>query len=173
MSNRTIDRLTPEGKRLLRQLKKLSQHKVRIGYQAGRVTQEVTDSEGNVTATVDICDIAAWNELGTSTIPSRPFLRKSVDDNKDKIARFARSLKKDVQNGVPPEAILTKIGLFQKRLIQQKIDEGTAAFKPNAPSTIAAKKRKGKWNKKPVGEPKPLVDEGTMRKSVNFVIEKR
>ena len=73
------DRLTPEGKKFYDELKKLKEQEVFIGYQSG----EVTDDRG-----VDMAQIAMFNELGTSSSPSRPFLRQTVDDNKDKIIKM-------------------------------------------------------------------------------------
>lgn len=142
---------TAAGKKFEKMLNELSQLQVRIGYQKGNAT----DDDGT-----DYCDIAAWNELGTEHTPSRPFLRKSVDENEAKINAFLQSQKADLVKGVPAEQILKKIGIFQKDLIQEKITEGSYA--PNAPSTIARK-----------GSSKPLIDTGKMRQSVNYVIQKK
>ena len=79
------DRLTPEGEKFFRQIDELQDKEVFVGFQAGKVT----DDRG-----VDMAQIAMWNELGTSTAPSRPFLRKSVDENADPInAMCAQQLK--------------------------------------------------------------------------------
>jgi hypothetical protein len=175
MAPRTIDRLTPEGKRFLKELKELQNLRVKIGYQRGKKHK----AKGNEDE-VDLVDIAAWNDLGTSRAPSRPFLRKSVDDNMDKIQKFGLRAKRDLLTGASAKHVLLRIGLHQKALVQKKIDEGP--WIPNAPSTIRAKLRKGRWNKLnrrrakqglPALTPKPLIDEGTMRKEVMVVVEKR
>lgn len=70
------DRLTPEGQRFFAEIEKLKEQQVFVGFQAG----QVADDRG-----VDMAQIAMFNELGTSTAPSRPFLRMSVDENEDKI----------------------------------------------------------------------------------------
>ena len=101
------DRLTPEGEKFFRQIDELQDKEVFVGFQAGKVT----DDRG-----VDMAQIAMWNELGTSTAPSRPFLRKSVDENAD----------------------LKQIGVFGVGLVQEKIESGS--YEPNAPSTIRKKK---------------------------------
>ena len=145
------DRITPEGRRFLGQIEQLKKLQVQVGFQAGAAA----DEDG-----VDIANIAMWNELGTSRSPARPFMRKSVDENKDKIkAMCARQLKRLAQ-GASAEDILEKIGVFQKGLIQRKIVDGT--FEPNAPSTIRKK-----------GSSRPLIDTGRMRQSVNFVIRRK
>lgn len=151
MSVKVTDKVTADGKKLQKILKELADKEVRVGFQQGKATEE----DGT-----DVCDIAAWNELGTVNMPSRPFLRMSVDDNSDKINSFMSAQKRSIINGEPAERILKKIGIFQKDLIQEKITEGS--FAPNAPSTIKAK-----------GSSKPLIDTGRMRQSVNFEIKQK
>lgn len=145
------DRMTAEGRRFQKMLEELAEKEVRIGFQHGEATEE----DGT-----DICDVAAWNELGTERMPSRPFLRKSVDENGERINSFLRSKKDDIVRGVPAERILNEIGIFQKDLIQEKITEGS--FEPNKESTVRKK-----------GSSKPLIDTGRMRQSVNYVIQKK
>ncbi len=151
MASRIRDTLTPEGQQFYRMLEELADKEVRIGFQHGEA------SENNGT---DICDIAAWNELGTEHIPSRPFLRKSVDENEGKINQFLQAEVQSLANGKTAEALLNEIGNFQKSLVQEKITEGT--FAPNAEQTIRRK-----------GSSKPLIDTGRMRQSVNYVIKRK
>ena len=143
--------MTADGKKLQKMLKELAEKEVRVGFQAGKATEE----DGT-----DICDIAAWNELGTVHIPARPFLRQSVADNVSKINSFLQSKKKDLVRGVSAEQVLKEIGIFQKDLIQEKITEGN--FTPNAESTVKKK-----------GSSKPLIDTGRMRQSVNYEIKSK
>lgn len=145
------DRVTGEGRNFQKMLKDLAELEVRVGFQHGKATED----DGT-----DICDIAAWNELGTSHMPSRPFLRQSVDENEGKINSFLQSKKADLVRGVPAEQILKEIGIFQKDLIQEKITNGS--FAPNAESTVRRK-----------GSSKPLIDTGRMRQSVNYEIKKK
>ena len=125
MGAKVKDKMTPEGIKFQRMLKELADKEVRIGFQHGKATEE----DGT-----DVCDVAAWNELGTVNMPSRPFLRKSVDENEGKINSFLQSKKKDLVRGVSAEQVLKEIGIFQKDLIQEKITEGS--FAPNAESTV-------------------------------------
>ena len=146
------DRLTPEGRRFLAELEKMKRLEVRVGYQAG----EATDDEG-----VDMCDIALWNELGTSgahPIPARPFLRQSVDGNEDKIRAHCAQQARAIARGGTAEEALKKIGIHMKGIIQKTIKEGS--FVPNAPSTIRKK-----------GSDKPQIDTGRLRQSVNYHIK--
>ena len=151
MGVKVTDRMTADGKKLQEMLKVLAEKEVRVGFQAGKATEE----DGT-----DICDIAVWNELGTVHIPARPFLRQSVDDNVSKINSFLQSKKKDLVRGVSAEQVLKEIGIFQKDLIQEKITEGN--FAPNAESTVKKK-----------GSSKPLIDTGRMRQSVNYEIKSK
>lgn len=152
MAAQAKDKLTPDGEKFYAEIEKLKKLQVRVGFQQGTAQEE----DGT-----DICDVAMWNELGTSSTPSRPFLAMSVDDNADKINAFLKAqLKLLAQGRTTAEGILKAIGVFQKGLIQEKIKSGD--FEPNAPSTIAKK-----------GSDKPLIDTGTMRQSVNFAVTKK
>lgn len=151
MAQRGHDRLTSEGERFYAAIDELKSLEVHVGFQAGRAAED----DG-----VDIANVAMWNELGTSTAPARPFLRKSVDENTDKIkAMCARQLRRLAQ-GASAEDILKKLGEFQVERIQRKISDGS--FEPNAESTIRKKKSS-----------KPLIDSGKMRQSVHFVIREK
>ena len=143
------DTVTPEGKRFQKLLKELASKQVRTGFQAGK-----KEKNG-----ADICDVAAFNEFGTVDIPSRPFIRNSVDNHEEEITSFVqREIAKCIRGGQSAESALKRIGVFQKSLIQREITEGS--FVPNAPSTIRKKKSS-----------KPLIDTGRMRQSVNYEIK--
>ena len=145
------DRITPEGERFYAMLRELAGKEVRIGFQAG----EATDENG-----VDMCDIAAWNELGTENIPARPFLRQSSDEHQYEIKAFSARAAKEMIHGGTAEQCLDKIGVKMKGIVQKTIRDGD--FVPNAPSTVRRK-----------GSSKPLIDTGRMRQSVNYVIRRK
>ena len=143
--------MTAEGRRFQQMLRELATLEVKIGFQNG----EAKEDDGT-----DVCDVAAWNELGTEHMPSRPFLRKSIDENEEKIVNFMKSQKGNMLNGASAEQVLKEIGIFQKDLVQEKITNGS--FEPNAEST-----------KRKKGSSKPLIDTGRMRQSVNYVIKQK
>lgn len=148
MAANVKDKLTPEGKRFLEAIKEIADLEVRIGFQAGEA-----EHDG-----VDLCEIAAYNELGTVHIPSRPFIRDSVDNHMDEIsANIAEWCRKIVRGEMQAHEMMMNIGMMQKGLIQQSIAEG--GFEPNSPETIRRK-----------GSDMPLVDSGQMRQSVNYLI---
>lgn len=145
------DRLTPEGRRFYAEMEKLRSKRVFVGFQAGKVT----DDRG-----VDMAQIAMFNELGTSDIPARPFLRQTMEDHKDDIKAFCGEKVQGITEGGTAEDALKQLGVYGKGLVQAKIKDG--AWKPNAPSTIKKKK-----------SDKPLIDTGKMRQSVNYVIKQK
>lgn len=151
MSASSWDRITPEGQKFFAEIDKLKELEVFVGYQSG----DGSDENG-----VDIAQIAMWNEIGTSNMPSRPFLRKSVDENADKINAQCGKALKAVVTGGGAEQTLKQLGVFAVALVQAKIRDGSYA--PNAPSTIAKK-----------GSDKPLIDTGRMRQSTKYVIRKK
>lgn len=149
------DRLTAQGRKFYAQIDKLQENQVFIGYQQGKAKHK--DGDGTE---VDMADIAMFNELGTSTSPSRPFLRTTVEKNEEKINQMCEQVAKAIANGGTAEDALKKLGAFGVSLVQETIGSGT--FTPNAPSTIKAK-----------GSDKPLIDTGQMRQSVHYVIKSK
>lgn len=143
------DRLTPEGKKFYAEIEKLKDNEVFIGFQSGHATHE---------GGVDMAEIAAFNELGTSTSPSRPFLRQTVEKNEDKISAMCERAAKQLAAGGSAEQGLKQLGAFGVSLVQETIVSGN--FTPNAPATVKAK-----------GSDKPLIDTGQMRQSVHYVIK--
>ena len=149
MVAKTTDRMTKEGEKLMRELETLKRTQVRVGFRQGEAQEE----NG-----VEIVDVAMWNELGTSSTPSRPFMRDSVDKHIDAIQDFCMKQGKQVVEGkITAQQCLNAIGVYQKGLVQTEIRDGE--FEPNAPSTIKKK-----------GSDHPLIDTGTMRQSVSYVI---
>jgi len=152
------DMITKDGARFRKEMKKLKDLQVRVGFQRGNGKAKNHDGSESE---VDICDVAMFNELGTSTSPSRPFMRQSVDNNAGKINSFLKNQIQRIKNGeTDAEGVMKAIGTFQKGLVQKTIRDGD--FEPNAPSTVKKK-----------GSSKPLIDTGQMRQSVNFVICKK
>ena len=143
---------TQAGKKLEQELKKLGQLEICAGFQHGKVAED----DG-----ADVCDVAAWNEFGTVSIPARPFMREGIDRNVDGISDMLKSEGQALMNGQSSAEHLTKtLGLKMKDVIQGSITEGT--WTPNAPSTISHKKSS-----------KPLIDTGRMRQSVEYIIRQK
>lgn len=152
---KVTDNWTPEGRRLMKELRELERLEVRIGYQRGTLSGDPDDS-----SRADLVDIAMWNEFGTVNIPSRPFMRDSVDKHEAAINHMLTAQKDALLHGATAREILNTAGLFQQDLIQTEIEQGD--FVANAKLTIRRK-----------GSDKPLIDTGTMKNSVHYQIVKK
>ena len=174
------DKITPEGKRLFKELQKLMGLQVQVGFTveaAGQGKHHEAVSADNYDDGTTIAEVAAWNEFGTYNIPERPFIRQSVDKNEAAIkAMCAAQLKAIVEGKADADKAIRAVGALQVGLMQHEIISGN--FEENAPITI-----KGGWmrNQKS-GKPfyvkgkessTPLVDTGRMRQSIHYVVKPR
>lgn len=82
---------------------------------------------------MNVAEVGYINEYGTETIPSRPFFRKAIADNREILPKMAASLLKDKD----PETALRLIG---EHMVGELTDSVmTWSDPPNAASTIAEK----------------------------------
>lgn len=148
-------------KKIERELNKLKSKKLVVGV----VGREADIKEGG---RLSVREYAILNEYGTSKIPARPFFRTAIE--------FGDSPKiiEDVINGEIRNVIrekktsdqaLKSIGLFVKGRIQKSLRSGN--WTPNAPSTLKRKR------KKKGGAKKPLVDTGSLLRSIDYEIKNR
>lgn len=135
-------------KNIVKELTKAKQPFVKVG-----VLSDAETKDGQ-----NLASIAAYNEFGTSKIPSRPFMAQTFDLNNSQTKRFidkeygkVLDRKQSIADG------LYKIGIFYQEKTQSQISLGK--FAPNKPATIKAK-----------GSSKPLIDTGRLRKSINFEV---
>ena len=142
--------LTPEGKRYFAELKKLAESEIQVGFQSDQTYEDGTS----------LAEIAAINELGSSDTPARPFMRQSFENHEAELKAGCEAANRIVNSGGSAEQALQQLGAMAKGLVQDEIVNGD--FAPNAESTIQKK-----------GSEQPLIDTGTMRQSVNFVIKRR
>jgi hypothetical protein len=108
-----------------------------------------------------VIDYAIYNEFGTRSIPSRPFMATTADRYRDQTVKFAENvvgniidLKYTVDIG------LARLGAFYQSKVQQTIRDAKEWAVPNDPKTIAAK-----------GSSSPLIDTGRMVGSVRYEVE--
>lgn len=142
--------LTPEGKKYFRELKKMTDMEIQAGFQGDQKYEDGTS----------IAQVAAVNEFGASDIPERPFMRQSFENHEGELQAACDAAQRLVSSGGSAEQALQQIGVVAKGLVQDEIVNG--GFAPNAESTIKKK-----------GSEQPLIDTGTMRQSVNFVVKRR
>lgn len=108
---------------------------------------------------VNLADVATFNEFGTSSIPSRPFMSQTFDTNQQDIKEFIEkqysgvlSLKQTISDG------LKKIGVWYTGKVKEIFTKGE--FAPNSPSTLAAK----------YPSTRPLIDTGRLRQSIDHEV---
>ncbi len=126
-------------------VKALDGRGVKVGFPAGK-------------APGDVIDYAAYNEFGTEHIPSRPFMRRSVDTAEREIASFGKAQAMAVASGaITAEQALDRLGLWFQSRIQNTITTARGWAVPNAPATVRQK-----------GSSSPLIDTGRMRAAVTY-----
>jgi len=105
---------------------------------------------------------ALANEFGTATIPERPFMRSTVDENRGRyLGMIDTGLTKISLGQESAKAVLTRLGITIRQEIQRKIRD--LRDPPNAPSTLAGSKHPGT---------NPLINTGTMRKAIEYKLGK-
>lgn len=143
-------------------LKRLAQ---KVQVRAGVMEDAMNDAHER------IAPYAARNEFGTSRIPPRPFMRKTLEREKE---NWIRNVGDGLANGLAPEETLELVGTRMAEDIRETIDEAIKNdIQPNAASTMR-RKTKGVTGGKP-GEkdvPGPLVDTGALLKSITHQVAK-
>lgn len=105
-----------------------------------------------------IAAYAAWNEFGTSTIPSRSFIRSTADEKRNDWNRTADAvLGRILSLQSTPEQAFSLLGERAQADIKQKVI--SLREPPNDPATI---RRKGSSN--------PLIDTGAMLAAIRYAV---
>lgn len=102
----------------------------------------------------NVATVAYKNEYGFKNIPSRPFMRTTVREQK---AAWVELTKKGIKAGYTLEHTLNLVGLQMQQDIQYSIISWTTP--PNAPYTIAKK-----------GKNSPLRDTMLLRDSIKYEV---
>jgi hypothetical protein len=108
-----------------------------------------------------LVQVAFWNEFGTRTIPSRSFIRWTVDKNRKRIRALQRRFGLAIVNGMPVRRALGLLGEFVQGKIIHRIN--TIRTPANAESTQL---RKGQGVRRVNN---PLVDVGQLKQSIRWV----
>jgi hypothetical protein len=138
---------------LRQRIKLLDEHVVDVGIQAGE-----DDAEGT-----DLLDIAIYNEFGTETIPSRPFMRQTANENRQKAGEVGERYYQMILTGqMTPFKALRGIGQWYEGVNRKSLRE--TPWTPNAPATIA---------KKRLRSDKPLVDKGRLVSTIRSEVRQR
>lgn len=131
------------------------------GVKAGILEGATSNESGE-----NIATYAAHNEFGTSKIPSRPFLRKTFNDNAQK---WEDGLGRMLQTRTPAQA-LQLLGMKMQDDIVKTIKSDMPP--KNSPETIARKMKGVTKGGKTVGSHAPgtLIDTGSMLNAVNYEV---
>ncbi len=114
-----------------------------------------------VLAGPDVVNYAAINEYGGGHVPERSFMRSAALEAQELAADLgADGVRAVLAQKASARDVYAKVGLFMQERVVSKINEQIPP--PLAPSTV---KRKGTT--------KTLIDKGTMRKSITYVVEQR
>jgi hypothetical protein len=164
------DYLPKDAQDFLKKLDEFNQLEIYAGFEAGLDYYEQIEMDtlemggynsGSNRAPVDVLTVALYNEYGTSNMPSRPFIRQTLEKNSDYIIRFIAAQVNDMYvRKKSVEEVVAAIGVLGVGLIQKEIISG--GFDANAPSTIKKK-----------GSSKPLIDTGRMRQSVHYFTKRK
>ena len=101
-----------------------------------------------------VATVAFKNEYGFKNIPSRPFFRQTIQEQKK---AWALLMQQGFKAGYTLEKCFGLVGTAMQNDIQMSITQWTTP--PNAPYTIAKK-----------GFDKPLIDSSLMRDSIKYEI---
>lgn len=144
---------------LMKRLGGMHSTQVLVGVRSTGHELAISD-EGIVGESLDLAEIAAINEFGSSDghVPERSFLRATIDQHR---AEYARELEVAVErmiDGAPPALAYGRLGLRAVADVQARIRAHIPP--PNAPSTIRRK-----------GSSTPLIDTGRLIQSIDYTIE--
>ena len=143
-----------ELEKIEKELDYLKKHTVWVGFVGSEADKKVDG--------VEIYMYANFNEYGTSNIPSRPFFRTALNNNRKYIKEQLKELLGKVATGkMTGEKALKSIGLEVQGLIQDSIKNGN--WESNTPGTIRAKNGRGQ----------PLIETGSMLRAVSFEIRRK
>ena len=146
-------------RRLLREAGKGGVSGVKVGFFSDARYQDGTP----------VAAVAAWNEFGTKTIPERPFFRNALAEMEDGIANIIKA-GIDPRRMVVDDRLADTIGAYAAGQVQESIT--SLREPPNAPSTIARKRKKLGGKKGVGGGENPLIDTGFMHDSVTWQVER-
>lgn len=147
--------------KMLAELRALGQKTVRVGI-LDEAPKRAGSGEGKAKSSgrATLLGVAAVHEFGAPAagIPSRSFIRATVDVKRAEIEKVQADLAAQVAAGkIDGRTALARLGAFVQGLVQARIAEGIGpALKP---ATIRRKKSS-----------KPLIDTGQLRSSVTYKV---
>lgn len=126
------------------------------------VLKGATYSGETAAAGTSVAEIAAYHEFGTDNIPTRSFMRSTLEDKNqswiDAAVAYFKKRPKDLRG------VLTVVGEIASKDIQAAIETGISP--PLSAETIERKKLRGKQR-----PDIPLIDTGTLQESINYEVK--
>lgn len=130
---------------------------VKVGFLEGVRYSDTHPIRGTPRKPLLVAQVAFWNEFGTTHAPSRPFFRTTIAQ---KSSEWGMILSKAlVYYKMDSSKALAALGTQMQSDVRESIVRWSTP--PNAASTVSIKK----FNK-------PLVDDGTMQRVVNYKVMK-
>ncbi len=117
----------------------------------------IQSDAGSYDGGTDLADVAAFNEFGTSRIPSRPFMRKMADERRNDLYQVALRGYDHILAGGTATHCLQIVGQWYEA--EQKMTLRNGPWPPNAPSTVRQK-----------GSSRPLIDTARLLNAIRFAI---
>ena len=121
---RQFSDLTPAGRKFFRELKKLQDLEVQVGFQGDQKYEDGTS----------IAEVAVYNEFGSSDTPERPFMRQSFENHEAELKAGCEAANRIVNSGGSAEQALQQLGAMAKGLVQDEIVNGDLPRTQNPPS---------------------------------------
>ena len=132
------------------------------GKEKAYVTIGVHPDAGTYGDGTSVVEVALWNEYGTSTIPERSFIRSAIDQNTKLIEAWRLEMIENIlTKDWSVKQALEAIGFRVQTLIQNKIKSNVPP--PNAPSTLAQKRRDGTGSN-------TLINTGLLLRSIGYKV---
>ncbi len=108
--------------------------------------------------TIQVAEYAIYNEYGTQRIPSRPFMRFSLDTFAE--SAWIPELAQLIKEGMDPETAFNRVGLQAQADVRRVIE---AWKEPENKKSTIRHKRSGRDN--------PLVDTGDLLDAIDYELE--
>nr|DAY14647.1 MAG TPA: virion morphogenesis protein [Caudoviricetes sp.] len=144
----------------LKEIEYLATRQVEIGILA--IDKSLTGENKKTT----ILEYAIYNEYGTPSMPARPFMRNTFDNNRAIISNLIQTASMKVIKGEKSgKEALMEIGETIRGLIIQSIATAETWAVPNDPKTLKIKTKNGQAN-----NTKPLIDNRFLIKSIRYQI---
>jgi hypothetical protein len=109
-------------------------------------------------------EVAAAHELGTDTIPKRPFLSQAFEKHQRSLKKLSIELMRKIIDGtIDPESAVKKMGETHQGQVQENFIKGN--FQPLSPLTLQLRKEQG------ISGTRPLIETGRLRQSITYKVK--